>query len=151
MITERLKNDRGFTLIEIISVLLIIAIISAVILTRTTMTNEATLRAETDTLKAHLRYAQTLAMNDAPPIQWGIEVKESSYTLVKKTNDADTTDDVVSPFSLPNESSKKHAFSSITATPATVWFDDWGSPSGDLSLTLGGKTITITSNTGFIP
>ena len=145
MITERLKNNSGFTLIETISVLLIIAIISAVLLTRTTMTNEATLRAEIDTLKAHLRYAQTLAMNDVPPIQWGIEVKESSYKLVKNPNDDNTS------FSLPNESSQKHDFPSITATPATVWFDDWGSPSGDLSLTLGGKTITITPNTGFIP
>jgi prepilin-type N-terminal cleavage/methylation domain-containing protein len=148
----RRRNDRGFTLIEIIAVLVILAIISAVVISRGTGTDAASLQAEVDTLKGHLRYAQYLAMNDIPPVKWGIQVGGTSYTLIK-VDTAGTT----SPFSLPGESST-HDFKFSSGTTVTVTgnnpilFDEWGSPgTTSSSITIGGQAITITANTGFIP
>src|SRR3990172_875443 len=87
---DRLKNDKGFTLIEVIAALIIIAILTAVVISRGTGIDTVNLHAEVDTLKGHLRYAQYLAMNDissttgyATPTKWGIDIGTNSYELVK--------------------------------------------------------------------
>jgi prepilin-type N-terminal cleavage/methylation domain-containing protein len=144
IVKGRRGNNRGFTLIEIIAVLVILAIISAVVISRGTGTDAAKLQAEVDTLKGHLRYAQYLAMNDTPPTKYGINVGTGSYALVR--NPASTT----SNYYLPGESSATHSFSPITATAYTVSFDEWGSPTITGSPNIGGQSITITPNTGFI-
>jgi prepilin-type N-terminal cleavage/methylation domain-containing protein len=144
----RRRNDRGFTLIEIIAVLVIIAIISAVVISRGMATDEVKLQAEVDTLKGHLRYAQYLALNDIPPVKWGIQVGGTSYTLIK-VDAVGTT----SPFSLPGGSSATHSFENgVTATgTGTVLFNEWGSPDTPIpAIALGGQSITVTTNTGFI-
>jgi prepilin-type N-terminal cleavage/methylation domain-containing protein len=141
----RQQENKGFTLIEMIAVLVIVAIIMAVAISRGIATGDVKLQAEVDTLKGHLRYAQYLAMNDIAPAKWGINVGGSSYTLIRFYANATT-----SPYSLPGESSATHSFAPITATPVTILFDDWGSPD-NTSITLGGQTMTITANTGFIP
>jgi len=151
IVTGRLGNNRGFTLIEIIAVLIIIAIISAVVISRGTATEEAKLRAEVDTLKAHLRYAQYLAMDDLPGTQWGISIGGSSYTLVKVDTSGTTN-----PYNLPGESSATHSFASgvtaVTTGSNPILFDEWGSPgTTSSSITIGGQSITITATTGFIP
>jgi prepilin-type N-terminal cleavage/methylation domain-containing protein len=149
IVKGRLGNDRGFTLIEIIAVLVILAIVSAVVISRGTVTDTASLQAEVDTLKGHLRYAQYLALNDIPPVKWGIQVGGPSYILIKV--DAGVT---TSPFSLPGGSSATHGFENgVTATgTGTVLFNEWGSPDIPIpAIALGGQSITITANTGFIP
>jgi prepilin-type N-terminal cleavage/methylation domain-containing protein len=147
IVKSRRGNNGGFTLIEIIAVLVIIAIISAVVISRGTVTNDAKLQAEVDTLKGHLRYAQTLAMNDLPETKWGINLGGSSYTLVRVGTTGTT-----SPFNLPNESSATHSFAPINATATgTVLFNESGSPDTPIpTIALGGKSIPITQNTGFI-
>ena len=164
----RCRSNKGFTMIEVIAVLVILAIVSAVAISRATGTSEAKLQAEVDTLKGHLRYAQYLAMNDISStttgyVQWGIDfgTTTSSYKLVKYVGGVlvDPT-----PFNLPAESSATHSFKTpivSTGTPALVLFDEWGSPYSDpatklaanatIILNPGGQAITITPETGFIP
>lgn len=160
IISEKLRHNNGFTLIEVIAVLVIIAIISAVVVVRGISTADVNLQAEIDTLKGHLRYAQYLALNEndtdngVNDVKWGIEIVEatSSYTLVKTTDNGTTR---TSPFNLPNESSPTHSFAPITATGITILFDKWGSANdtSHTSITIGGKPITdaIKAGTGFIP
>jgi prepilin-type N-terminal cleavage/methylation domain-containing protein len=144
------RHSRGFTLIEVIAVLIILGIVSAVVISRNTGTNEAKLQAETDTLKSHLRYAQYQSMNDISSTTggvvtgtyWGIDVGPTSYTIVR--NPASTT------LFLPGGSSATHDFSPVTATAWTVMFDEWGSPTITGSPNIGGRSITITPTTGFI-
>ena len=146
---NRLKSNKGFTLIEVIAVLVILAILSAVAISRGMQTDEVQLQTEVDTLIAHLRYAQYLALNDISPTKWGIAIGGSSYALVK---DPLGNGAFNSPLSLPGESSATHSISPFTATSTNVLFDEWGSPgTAGINVTLGGKTITITANTGFIP
>jgi prepilin-type N-terminal cleavage/methylation domain-containing protein len=161
-IGKRIRNNRGFTLIEVIAVLVILAILAAVAISRSTATEEANLKAGIDTLKSHLRYAQNLAMNEiydteaassqyATRTKWGINVVGSSYSLVKYVADVSSAHT----YSLPGESSATHNFiSGISASSSLnpVLFDDWGSSGNvNITITIGGQTITIMAGTGFIP
>jgi MSHA pilin protein MshC len=146
----------GFTLFEVIAVLIIMGILAAVAISRGTISQEVNVKVEVDTLKSHLRYAQSLAMNEISPIRWGIQINSSSYSLVKYYDNSEQTHT----FNLPGESSATHNFKSgVSAGSNIVLFDEWGSPfdesgnpvSSDVNLTVGGESITITADTGFIP
>jgi MSHA pilin protein MshC len=159
-IGKRIRNNRGFTLIEVIAVLVILAILAAVAISRSTATEEANLRAEVDTLKAHLRYAQSLALNDLSPVKWGIQISGSAYRLVKNPTGDGAAFDSPTPYNLPNESSDTHSILPFSATTVNILFDDWGIPynsatklaaNATITLTPGSQSITITPETGFIP
>ncbi len=144
------KNTHGFTIIEIIATLVIMAIISAVAISIFSSTDKYKLVSEVEILKTHLRYAQSRAMSDTVP--WGIVLNgcsstDCSYTLQK--NYAATSN-------LPNENSPTHTLQKgvIVSSGLPVTFDNFGSPVGNLSITLsagGNRSFTVAANTGFIP
>ncbi len=146
----------GFTIIEVIAVLIVLGIITAVAVSRLTSAATYTLTAETDILKNHLRFAQIRAMNDE--VVWGIHFPTAtSYVLQKNRAPA--------PISLPNDSSNTHSFpgGSYNTESPQVTFNNWGIPvdhnglalTANITITLnqGGasQTVTVTKNTGFIP
>lgn len=157
----RCGSSKGVTMIEVIAVLVIVTIIAVVAISRMTASEETKRRAEADTLKAHLRYAQALAMNDistnaAANVLWGINIQANNYALVRYVGGSSTAHT----FMLPNEDDAIHTLpSSMTATPSTlVLFDEWGSPVNAaqnslaaVAINIGGQTINITPQTGFIP
>jgi len=149
------KHQSGFTLIEVIAVLVIIGVVAAVVVSRMMSPSSFSLVSETDILKGHLRYAQYRAMSHTE--KWGIRFPtNNSYNLLSPT--ATTS-------KLPNEDSSTHTLPSgitISSDAGTVYFNEWGNPvsdTGDLllettiSLTDGSTTqeFTIKPNTGFIP
>ena len=72
MVAERKFQEAGFTTVEVIAVLLLLAVITAVVVSRySTGTVDAV--ASADKLKVHLRYAQMRAMNS--DVTWGVRVK----------------------------------------------------------------------------
>lgn len=156
------KLQRGFTLIEVIAVLVIIGVVAAVVISRMMSPSSFGLVSETDILKGHLRYAQYRAMSHTE--KWGISFSTDSYSLVPPTD---------TPSNLPNEDSSTHTLSAgitiTTGSGTAVYFNEWGNPLNDLGelLTNGEgtkkivkiiilsdspitKTVTITENTGFI-
>ena len=142
-------NSNGFTIIEIISVLIIIGILSAVVISRMTSTDVYNVISESETLKTQLRHAQIRAMSHSE--SWGISMTGSSYTLNKNGSTA--------PVNLPNENSASHTLTNgvtITTGNQVIAFDDLGSPgNADINIILSkqgnnSRTITITRKTGFI-
>ncbi|MBN2568954.1 MAG: type II secretion system protein [Deltaproteobacteria bacterium] len=150
------KHDRGFTLIEIVAVLIVIGIIgTAVTISSVYSTSANNLAAQVEVIKGHLRYAQARAMSS--DAIWGINFSSDTYFLFKNGNINDTV-------FLPAETSDSVTLpAGMTITVATVSFDSWGKPytdaaataqgGADISVSLGGtsETISITNNTGFIP
>ncbi|KUG21670.1 type iv pilin pila [hydrocarbon metagenome] len=150
--TGKIKNQRGFTMIEVISVLLIIAIIAVVAVVRLSNTSSYDLASQLEVLKTHLRLAQTRAMSASSP--WGI-CFSSSTTYYMFEGEGSTT-----PVPISGENSatvdlttKKSALSvTSTATIPRVTFNAYGSPgNATLTITTNGGDITVTKNTGFIP
>jgi len=153
----------GFTPLEVLVVLIIIGIISMMVIGRSDI-GQTDLMAQTEVIKSHIRYAQSLSM-DSDRI-WGVrcDATGQSYWLFV---DGDP-DDINNQRKLPGEEGQTVDLSQygLTLTATTLSFDNRGRPcddsdgtqtlENDLSLTLsagGGAatTIRITRNTGFIP
>lgn len=151
------KKNHGFTMLEVIAVLIILGIITAFVVSRGTNIR-AELSSETEIIKAHLRYSHCLALaNDI--YSWRITLSSGSpdYYTLSKINKSDDTE--TSPINLPNEDSPTHNLPSgisITSGLGPVTFDEWGSPgttTQSIILSDGAgnsETIIITKNTGFI-
>jgi MSHA pilin protein MshC len=149
------KNNRGFTLVEFISVLLIMGIVAAVAVSRVGTSNNKVI-AQIEVVKSHLRYAQSRAMNSDKI--WGIRFNSSSYWLFK---DGNTSNKVTFP---AEDSDTVTLPSGMSVGTEIVSFDSWGKPctdasggtpqSGDRTITfspsLSNHLIVITKNTGFI-
>lgn len=151
------KHIKGFSLIEVVTVLLLLSILSIVIVPRMFDTGAGD-TVTLDKIKTHLRYAQLRSMNTQ--INWGIKFDNSSHTYWLFNNESSNTENDA--IVLPTEASAQISFnSSMTVSPALITFDILGRPFTDAAaqsafttetVNLGnGKTITITKNTGFIP
>jgi len=139
------KLQRGFTLIEVIAVLVIIAVLAAVAVSRVNSTKEVSAITERDILKSHLRYAQLRALGD--DTSWGISCDGTTYKLLRNGDTA--------PYNLPGEDSAVYqSKNDITFNCGTITFDEWGSPGTEdipeITVSNGGGTIKVTKNTGFI-
>jgi prepilin-type N-terminal cleavage/methylation domain-containing protein len=173
---NHLKEDSGFTLIEVILVMVIITLISAVVITRSRDLSTG-LISQTDIMKTHLRYAQSLSMSAGGEGSdvFGIKCSASpnEYWLFKgidpNSNVMNLTDDAS--YDIDNDDRLDLAPKNIQASAFTVFFDYRGipysayadetsntplSPDLTISVTPTGEvspveTITITELTGFIP
>jgi MSHA pilin protein MshC len=171
---NRLKAHDGFTLGEVIVVLVIVAIISAVIISRSGSFS-ADLPAQTEILKTHLRYAQNLGMSGGTPADiYGIRCDTNFYWLFKGIDpDANIVPLLDDPrYDTGNNGKLDLSEKNIDINTAfTLFFDDYGIPytaytdentntplASDYTIIVrpdGGasptETIIITQHTGFIP
>ena len=156
----KINAEQGFTILEIVVVIIIISILSAIVVSQVN-TGNSELVAFTDTLKAHLRYAQTRSMNS--DTVWSIRfLNNSSYALYKAGN--------TNPYLLPGQDQPIVSYpTGIILNDGhdqsnLISFDSWGRPCLDISAVLqqqtsriitvssstGSSTIPIIKNTGFI-
>lgn len=150
------QKESGFTVIEIVAVLIVLGILTAVAVSRFSTIGADTV-SDFERVKSHLRYAQAKAMASSS-VRWGIQFSNSTYSLFGDTN-GNGSIDAGERFVLPGEETVNAPLVSLSAT-GIVAFDWWGSPYSDVlcntpraggSFSLGSKTITITPQTGFIP
>ena len=148
----RTQNRPGFTLLETISVLVILGVLAAVAVAAMTSNDTVKSAAEIQTLKGHLRFAQYKSMSDTVP--WGLDIQAGSYTLLRDGADASIY--------LPGEDSNTHTFPeslTLSGDLGIYSFDLRGIPyrggtklASDASLSLpDAPAVTITRETGFIP
>ncbi len=150
------RGQRGFTLFEIIIVLLIMGVLSYFVATRLFSGETPTQNAEMELVKIHLRYAQSRAMNTET--KWGIRFETSTRYWLYKEPDTGTI--IRLPGVETSDGSVRLESIQLSGYPATVSFDYVGSPGGSAISPItvqpkgGGSalgSITITKNTGFIP
>jgi MSHA pilin protein MshC len=158
----RVRNNSGFTTIELIVVLSIIGILGAVVIVLSLGNDNIRVLAEARALRANLRFAQAKAMTDSinpatwNRVLWGLNLAANSYSLEK--NDATPNPAVILPgcntaaYSLPGGVT-------ITGGTGRIRFDYRGRPvdaagnplNSNTVITLsGGASITITQDTGFV-
>lgn len=163
---KQIRNTAGFTLVEVIAVLVVIGILAALVLPRLSSTSQFDLISNVDVIKSHLFYAQGMAMKQGTV--GGMKCDGTGYWLFK----ANVPDDAANQLLLPGEDTVKVSLSSkkVTLTPFTLFFDFAGRPytaytdaivntpvdaGNPLVITAGvasgpTTTITITPETGFI-
>lgn len=146
------KNSHGFTMIEAVAVMAIVAIFLAMAVSRIPYTQSYSVAAEVDILKTCLRYAQLRALSDNKT--WMVSFAGGSYTVWRDEDGDGLKDEGEDDINLPNENSATHFLpGGIAVTGTTVSFDEWGSPgTADVTITVspGPQMITIHKNTGFI-
>ncbi len=152
------RNSTGVTLLEVLTVLLLIGIITVVVISRGDM-GTADLLAQAEAIKAHIRYAQSRSMDSSR--RWGVRVAASgqAYWMF--------VDDETNRRILPGETTDTVDLidNGLTLTPTRLSFNDRGQPCSDdkgavlltshldlvLSAGAHATTIRIVRNTGFIP
>jgi len=150
---SKFKGRSGFTLVEVICVLVLVGIIALVAIARVMSTRDVDLATQLEVVKGHLRIAQSKAMSAGSP--WGINFNSSTtYYLFQGIGSTN-------PILLPGDNSANNIVdltaknSALTITPPSsnpVTFDAYGSPGPNtITITTNGGSITITRNTGFIP
>ena len=154
------QNSHGFTLIEIVVVLVLIGIISATVFGRSITTGQVNLAGEIAKLRNHIRYPQSLAMKRGET--WGFACDASNYWIFTGTNRNTSSNQEV----IPGEKSIMISLNDlgIGMENFTVFFDSfgrpfWGNPTTpiavqeSITVTYPGTTsrsITILGETGFI-
>ena len=159
---------RGFTLLELIAVMMIIGILSAAFSTRWQSEAAYTIAAQADLLARHVRHTQLLAMSMNVPLPQSalrVSVTANSYsTLCPSSTGANTL--CVNAADVVRDPAGNRLLSetldyNVALAGSNLDFDAWGRPvSGGsvlsaartFTLTGGDKTFTVTVSpiTGFV-
>ena len=122
-----MRRTSGFTLVEIIVVLLLMSILGATVVGRSVTTTQIDLISETDKLRNHLRYAQAEAMKRSDTV-WGIKFESGQYWLFRGISDEKVRlPGVDYSGASDNKVSVPPGFL-LTSTKPTVFFDRIGKP-----------------------
>jgi prepilin-type N-terminal cleavage/methylation domain-containing protein len=154
------RNNRGFTIIEIIVVLLLISIIAATVFQRSISTDQINFRSQFDKIQNQMRYPQSIAMKRSE--WWGVACDTTHYWIFTGTNK-----DTGPPERLPGQKDVKIALTDLGVTMGpsfTVLFDKYGIPyspdwntkmNTELTVNLTGsgsppRSFTILPETGLV-
>ena len=161
-------DQRGFTLIEIIAVLMLVGVLMVIVISSVMSTSNTDRIAQESVIKNHIRYAKAAAMKQGTV--WGIKSDGTDYWLFV-TNDPDTA---ANQRTLPGEENVTVALAGkkIAMNAFTVFFDAMGRPytaytdattntpvsiADPISITVDSvpadvaATFGITPETGFMP
>ena len=141
----------GFTIIEVILVMVVIALLAAGFMAVGMETTGAAVVAAADVLRAHLGFAQSLAMANNTAV-WSVAFSGASYTLLRDGNP--------SPIPWPGETNsppdthRLPAGVNVVAGTGLLDFDSWGAPVADYLVALSDGTvqeqIVVTHFTGLV-
>lgn len=134
-------RKKGFTLIEVVAVLLILGVLAAVAVARS-VDSQAELTSQVDVIKSHLRYAQSRAM--ATEEVWGVTSTGATYYLFR---DNDENQKVT----FPGEDADVVTLSDKNITfmeKVKVTFDETGRPSRGGTLMTASDNLTIKDKNG---
>ena len=141
-------TNRGFSMIELLAVLLLLGVLAAVLVPGL-RTIGAGPMAEAERLRTHLRYAQSLALANNTAT-WSVQINGGSYQLLRNGQP--------SPLSWPGEQGATRTLTpgvAITAGTGLLTFDTLGAPAATRSVVFSAAgrtdTVTILGFTGMIP
>lgn len=135
-------QHRGFTLIELVVVILIMGIIGFVAGPRFVKTSVFAERRAADEVLSALHFTQQMAMARGGGIQFRLSA--NNYTVEETNGTPLQSPDRSGPYSktLPN---------GVTASPVTLAFDGLGRPvpNANAILSIGSLSITVEADTGY--
>jgi MSHA pilin protein MshC len=150
------NKQKGFTLVELVMLMVILSILSSTALPKFFSKNSFAERAFFDDTLNAVRYAQKLAVATGCSVQ--VSILSNSYTLTRQGASGSTSCPSGSTYSLsvPHPSSGDNSYSgaepdvSLTSSVPSFIFDALGSASTNVTLTVGSKTISVVAETGLV-
>ena len=117
--TKMNGNNRGFTLVEVTVVAVLIGIIAAVVFARSISTDQINVVGQVDKIRNHIRYAQSMAMKSNEV--WVISCDATQYWL---------SDHTLSAVKLPGTTTDQISLADlgVSMNAFTVYFDPLGIP-----------------------
>ena len=76
-----LRNNSGFTIIELLTVIALLGILAGIAIVSMGNPRGFQSLAEAEALKANLRFTQSKAMSDLPGNMWSLNITASDYTI----------------------------------------------------------------------
>jgi prepilin-type N-terminal cleavage/methylation domain-containing protein len=151
------SNRKGFTVLEVVAVLVIVGIISAVAVSRI-ISNQNNLIAATDVLTSHLRLAQARAMSTSADnvntfSVWGVRFVSATQYHLFYCADASACDPAANQTAFPGGSIIMDLTQGVQVTNGALVlaFDRFGTPFTDSTLTTSlaaQLTLTLKDNNG---
>ena len=156
------RNNRGFTLVEMAIVLVLIGIIAATVFGRSIGTSQIKIAGQVAKIRNHIRFPQSMAMKRNAI--WGFKsdgLSPTSYWIFTGTD----PDNISNRQAIPGEGQATVTLpSDLTMDGFTLFFDSYGKPyeaypatpvSGELNKNVaesggGNRAITILEETGLI-
>jgi MSHA pilin protein MshC len=137
IVTER-NGQRGFTLVELITVMVIVGILAVSVLPRFFTVSDFEDRGSADQVKSLLRFAQKTAIAQRRPISVAVSGGAASPNCTTVLAGAALTCQVKS---------------AVAAGAGTYTFNALGqltAPAAPVTLTIGSTTITVEAETGYV-
>ena len=139
-------NGNGFTLVELIIVIVLLGILSAVVVPSFFNLSDYQERSAYDEVAGALRYAQKLAVASGCEVQ--LALSSNSYALQQHATNCTTG--AFTPIS--NHPVTTGTFASVALTPSasSFIFDPMGRSSQAVTIGVGGRTLSVVAETGFV-
>ena len=150
-------RQTGFTLVELVMVIVLLGTLSAVVLPKFFEKNTFAERAFFDDTLNAVRYAQKLAVATGCNVQ--VSISSNNYTLMRQGDSSSTSCPGASTYSLavPRPGLGATSYSGaesgvlLTSSVPSFIFNSLGSVSSDATLTVNGsRTINVIAETGFV-
>lgn len=142
---NEIKQSSGFTLIELIVIIVLLGILSAVALPRFFNIDGYRTRAAYDEVAAAVRYAQKLAVVSGCEVQ--VQIYSNGYALQQHSTSCTSG----SFLNLTGHPVTDATFSGVTLTPATSFiFDRVGRSSHAVTINVGNKSFNVVAETGMV-
>ena len=154
--TAFIADDSGFTLVELVAIIILLGILSAAALPKFFKLSDYQQRALFDDTLSALRYAQKLAVSTGCNVRFTVTGNQfqlkrpgaSDRSQCASTTSSDFSQSVPRPGS--GESNYQGSQSGVTISDATLYFYAKGTASADTTVTIGGRSIAVVKETGFV-
>lgn len=139
-------RSQGFTLIELVIVILLLGILAAVAVPKFFNLSDYRERAAYDVVAGAVRYAQKLAVASGCPVQ--VNITANSYALQQHVTDCTTG--AFATISNHPVTGNVITGVNLVSIPNTFIFDAMGRSSMTATVTVGSKTINVIRETGYV-
>jgi len=143
---DDLINQTGFTLVELVVVILLLGILAAFVAPKFFNLSEYRTRAAYDEVAGAVRYAQKLAVASGCEVQ--VDLSGNSYALQQHSTDC--TSGAFATITNHPVTSNSISGMSISSTPSSFIFDAMGRSSSVVAVTVGTESFNVIAETGYV-